>query len=125
MAWLFTRAGNLKKAEEWMDYANKTAPDSLAVQMGSAAWLLEQGRADEAQSHAEAAAKLDPSRARSSGCSGWRPGERKDFGQAEQIFQALAHESPADAWLRNQLALVLAEQTRRSRSAAGRWIWPS
>ena len=34
----------------------------------------------------------------------------KDFAQAEQIFEELAHDSPADAWLRNQLALVLVEQ---------------
>ena len=60
MAWLFSRAGNLEKAEEWINYAGKTAPESLAVQKGSAAWLMEQGRADEAQRHADAAAKLDP-----------------------------------------------------------------
>ena len=34
MGWLFTRAGNLKKAEEWMDYAAKTSPDSLPVGAG-------------------------------------------------------------------------------------------
>jgi len=41
MGWLFTRAGNLKKAEEWMDYAAKTSPDSLPVRLGVASWLLE------------------------------------------------------------------------------------
>ena len=60
MGWLFTRAGNLKKAEEWMDYAAKTSPDSLPVRLGVASWLLEQGRPDEAQSQAETAAKIQP-----------------------------------------------------------------
>ena len=49
MGWLYSRAGNPKKAEEWMDYAVKSAPDSLPIHMGVAAWLLEQGRADEAK----------------------------------------------------------------------------
>src|SRR5271157_618348 len=44
MGWLFTRAGNLKKAEEWMNYAVKTSPDSLPVQLAITSWLLEQGR---------------------------------------------------------------------------------
>ena len=35
-------------------------PDRSPVQMAVASWLLEQGRGDEAQSHVEAAAKLDP-----------------------------------------------------------------
>ncbi len=60
MAWLFTRDRNIKKAEEWINYANRIAAESLLVQMGSAAWLLEQGRGGDAQSHAESAAKLDP-----------------------------------------------------------------
>ena len=111
MAWLFTASGNLKKAEEWIDYANKTAADSLAVQMGSAAWLLEQGRGDEAASHVEAAAKLDPKSNAIKRLMGLAARQRKDFAQAEQIFEGLAHDAPADAWLRNQLALALAEQT--------------
>ncbi len=111
MAWLLTRGGNLKKAEEWINYANKTAPESLAVQMGSAAWLLEQGRGDEAATHAESAAKLDPASSQIKRLLGLAARQRKDFGQAEQIFEGLAHDAPADAWLRNQLALALVEQT--------------
>ena len=77
MAWLFTRAGNIKKAEEWIAFANKTGEENLAVQMETAAWLMEQGRADVAQSHVDAAAKLKPGRSRSSGYSGfWRASVR-------------------------------------------------
>jgi tetratricopeptide (TPR) repeat protein len=111
MAWLLTRGGNLKKAEEWINYANKTAPESLAVQMGSAAWLLEQGRGDEAATHAESAAKLDPKSIAVKRLMGLSARQRKDFGQAEQLFEGLAHDAPADAWIRNQLALALVRQT--------------
>ncbi len=111
MAWLFTRSGNVKKAEEWIDFANKTGAESLPVQMGSAAWLLEQGRGDLAQSHAELAAKLDPKSSAIKRLLGLAARQRKDFGQAEQLFEGLAHDAPADAWVRNQLALALVEQT--------------
>ena len=79
--------------------------------MGSAAWLLEQGRGDEAQSHADSAAKLDPKSTAIKRLMGLAARQRKNLGQAEQIFENLAHDAPADAWVRNQLALVLAEQT--------------
>jgi tetratricopeptide (TPR) repeat protein len=115
MGWLFTRAGNLKKAEEWMDYGAKAAPDSLAVQTGVTAWLIEQGRPEEAGSHAESASKLDPKSSAIKRLLGLAARLRKDLGQAEQIFDALSTESPADAWIRNQLALVLAEQTNASK----------
>ncbi len=110
MGWLFTRAGNLKKAEEWMNYAAKTSPDSLPLHMAITSWLLEQGRADEAQTHAEAAAKLDSKSNQVQRVLGLVARERKEYGQSEAVFQALALESPGDAWVRNQLALVLAEQ---------------
>jgi tetratricopeptide (TPR) repeat protein len=110
MVLLYTGAGDFKKAEEWMGYAVKTAPDSLGVRMGRAAWLLDRDRALEAQADAEAAARIDP---RSPGprrllCLAARA--RKDVARAEPILEALDRESPGDTWVRNELALVLAEQ---------------
>jgi tetratricopeptide (TPR) repeat protein len=110
MGWLFTAAGNLKKADEWMDYAVKIAPDSQPAQIGMAGWLLEQGRGDEAQSHLDTAAKLGPKSAGWSRLAGLAARQRKDLALAERVFQAMADEAPADSWARNQLALVLAEQ---------------
>jgi predicted Zn-dependent protease len=110
MAWLHSRAGDLKKGEEWMHYALKGAPDSVVVRMGFAAWLLEQGRADEATEQARAAAKLEPKSFAVKRLIALAARQRKDLGAAEQAFQELATESPGDAWVRNQLALVLAEQ---------------
>lgn len=40
---------------------------------------------------------------------------RKDFAKSELIFQALADQSPGDVLLRNQLALVLAEQADQTK----------
>ena len=110
MGWLYTRAGNLKKAEEWMDYGVKIAPDLPAAQMGIAAWLLEQGRGDEAQSHVDAVLKSNPAFGEVNRLVGLAARQRKDLALAEKVFQAMADESPADAWARNQLAIVLAEQ---------------
>ena len=90
--------------------AVKTARDSVPVRTGVASWLLEQGRAGEAQAHLEAAAKLDPKSKDVKRLLGLAARERKDYGRAEEILQALFLESPGDAWVRNQLALVLAEQ---------------
>ena len=61
--------------------------------------------------HADAAAKLDPGSTEIKRLLGLTARERKDFARSEQIFEALAHRTPSDAWLRNQLALVLVEQT--------------
>jgi predicted Zn-dependent protease len=110
MAWLCTRAGDLKKGEDWLKYAVKTAPNSAAVRMGIASWLLEQGRADEATEQASAAAKIDPRSASVKRLIALAARQRKDLGAAEQALQDLAAASPGDAWVRSQLALVLAEQ---------------
>jgi tetratricopeptide (TPR) repeat protein len=59
MGELYNNAGNPKKAQEWMEYAVKIAPESPAVRIGLVAWLLEQGRADLAQEQAAKAEKLD------------------------------------------------------------------
>jgi predicted Zn-dependent protease len=110
MAGLYTEAGDVKKAEEWMDYAVKTAPDSLGVRIGRANWLLDRGRAEEAQVDAESAARIDP-RSRDARCLlGLAARARKDLARAASIFEGLDRESPGDAWVRSQLALVLAEQ---------------
>ena len=111
MGWLYTRDRNVKKAREWMERSLKLLPDSLRVRMGVTSWLLEQGKADEAQTQAEAAAKLDPKSNEVKRLLGLAARERKDFARSEEIFQALALESPVDSWLRNQLALALVEQS--------------
>jgi tetratricopeptide (TPR) repeat protein len=117
MGWLYTRNRDrdLKKAGEWMEYAVKLAPESAKARIGIASWLLEQGRADEARAHVEAAAKLDPKSNDVRRLVGMAARQRKDYAAAEQVLQALAQESPGDAGVRNQLAMVLAEQADDAR----------
>ena len=89
-----------------------------------AAWLLEQGRGDEAKVQAEAAAKLDPNSAEAKRLVGLVARQRKDLAEAERAFSDLSARSPGDARARNQLAMVLAEQSDEA-SASGPWSWPS
>jgi tetratricopeptide (TPR) repeat protein len=110
MGWLYTRDRDLKKAREWLDHAIKIAPESVAARVAMTSWLLEQGRADEALAHAETAARLDPKSNAVKRVLGLTTRARKEFARSEEIFQALAREAPGDAWVRNQLALVLIEQ---------------
>jgi tetratricopeptide (TPR) repeat protein len=110
MAWLFTTTGNFTKAEEWMNFAVQTRPESLRVRMAITAWLAERGRGDEAETHARAAAKLAPKSNDVKRVLGLVARQRKDYVQSEAIFRALADESPGDSWVRNNLASVLAEQ---------------
>jgi phospholipase/lecithinase/hemolysin/tetratricopeptide (TPR) repeat protein len=110
MGLLYTLAGDGKKAQEWMDYAVQVAPDSPAVHIGRGIWLLGQGRTAEAQDQAAAAEKLDPQSSAARRLLGLAARARKDFACAEPIFRALAQQAPGDAWVRHQLALVLAEQ---------------
>jgi autotransporter-associated beta strand protein len=110
MGWLYTKAGDQKKAEEWLDYAVKSSPASPAARIGLTTWLLEQGRAEEAQAHADAGARLDPQSQGARRLLALAARARKDFASSELILQALVRESPGNAWARNQLALVLVEQ---------------
>ena len=110
MGWLSTRAGDVKKAGEWMDYAVKAAPDSATARLGRAIWLLEQGHPDQAQDQADAALHLDPQSHSARRLLGLAARARQDFARAETLFQALVNEAPNDAWSRGQLAMVLAEQ---------------
>ena len=110
MGWLFTKAGKLKNAEEWMDYAVKTSPDSLPVRISMASWLLEQGRADKAQSQAEAAMKIKPGASEIQRLLGLAARERKDLAEAQRIFQASRSSCRVIRGCAGQLALVLAGQ---------------
>jgi tetratricopeptide (TPR) repeat protein len=110
MGWLYTRAGNPKKAEEWIAYAVKAAPNDAHVRTDAAGWFVEQGRADDAKAQAEAATKLDPRSAEAQKMLGLVARQRHDGPEAERVFQAMSLESPGDNWARNQLAMALAEQ---------------
>lgn len=111
LGWLYTKEKDLKRAEEWMNYAVKAYPKSVPVRLAVASWFLEQGRGDDAKAQVDAAAKLDPKSTEARRLLGLIARSQNDHSQAEAIFQSLAQDAPGDDWLRNQLALSLAEQT--------------
>jgi predicted Zn-dependent protease len=111
MGWLYTRANDPATAREWMEYAAKVAPESPGVRIGLAAWLLERGRPDEAQAHAETAVRLAPKSQDARRLLAVAARARRDLVQSESILRALAAESPGAPWVRNELALALAEQS--------------
>jgi len=110
MGRLFTEAGELKKAAEWMDYAVKLEPDNPKVHLSYAGWLLEQDQAERARTEAEAAARLDPGSSEAKGLRGLIAWQLKDFQAAEPIFQALHLESPTNLMANNFWALSMVEQ---------------
>jgi tetratricopeptide (TPR) repeat protein len=72
--------------------------------------LFQHGKGKEGKAHAETAAKLDPESREAKLLQGLIARQLREYVQAEQYFQSLHHESPADMSASNQLALVLVEQ---------------
>jgi tetratricopeptide (TPR) repeat protein len=110
MGRLLTEVGDRQKAAEWMEYAVKSAPENPRVHLGYATWLLEQNQVERAKSEVEVAARLDPASSEPKGLRGIIAWQLKDYQTAEQIFQALHLESPANLTANNYWALAMAEQ---------------
>jgi tetratricopeptide (TPR) repeat protein len=110
MARFYRDAGDSKKAGEWVEYAIKTAPRDPRAQLGAALHYLENDEVERARSHAEAAAKLDPSSARIKEVRGLIAWHRKDYPEAERLFQEIVVEAPGNVGAICMWALALAEQ---------------
>jgi Tfp pilus assembly protein PilF len=122
MARLCAEANDAKKAREWLDYAVKAAPDDARVHEGYAAWLLDQGRPDEAKARADAALKLAPDSVDIRTLCGQLAWALKDYAGAEAIFQALHAEAPASFAVSNAWALALAEQDDEAKRRKARQL---
>jgi tetratricopeptide (TPR) repeat protein len=110
MGQFYQAAGDSAKAGEWMNYAVQAAPDSIPARLGLAAWLTDRGRAVEARTHAEEAIRLDPRSTGARRLLGLIERASNQLRRAQEILESLARETPDDPWVRNQLALVLADQ---------------
>jgi Flp pilus assembly protein TadD len=119
MARLFAQKGDLKKAEEWFDYARKVEPKSARVRQARASWLLDQGRAAEARPEIDEAVKLEPGSKDAQRLRGLIDWHLRDLAAAEQIFDSLHREAPADASVANWLALSLVEQDDPAKKKRG------
>jgi tetratricopeptide (TPR) repeat protein len=110
MAELYAGAGDAKKAAEWVDYAVKAAPRDPKAHLGAALWYLSQDDAPRARALAETAAKLDPASDAVAEVRGLVAWHRKDYAEAERLFQEVFVARPDDARACALWALALAEQ---------------
>jgi Tfp pilus assembly protein PilF len=109
MASLYTSQNDPAKAEDWLKKAVAAHGQNPKAHRAYAAFLLDAGNPDGAQIYLGAAAKLDPTGRDTTALRGLMARYRKDHAQAEQIFEALHREHPADSFAAWNLALVLAE----------------
>lgn len=110
MGRLWSEKGDYKRAAEWMQKAVEREPNNMRVHLVYGQWLLEQSRPEEAKLHADLAAKLDPKSKDVEKLRGLLARYLRDYEAAEKIFDGLYREAPADFFVTNQLAHVLAEQ---------------
>ncbi len=119
MANLYTEVGEIKKAAEWVEYAQKTAPRDARAQLGAALWYLERDQPERARGAAETAARLDPASAEIKVACGLIAWHLKNYPEAERLFQEIVIEAPGNIGASSMWALALAEQpalTKRRRA---------
>ncbi|MDB5350416.1 MAG: hypothetical protein JWN86_1663 [Planctomycetota bacterium] len=111
LASLYMESGEGTKAEKCFQAALTYGPTDPRVHMAFASWLVDRGRIDEAEAHAEQAEKYAPTAVEPRLLRGQILLLKKDFQRAEQTFQALHVESPTDAGIGGLWALSLVEQS--------------
>ena len=119
MALLESQKGDLKKAEEWFDYARKAEPKSSRVRLAHGAWLLDQGRTAEARAEVDEALKLDPGLKDAQKIQALVAWHSRDLAKAEAILDPLHRDAPADSAVANLLALALIEQDDAAKQSRG------
>jgi tetratricopeptide (TPR) repeat protein len=110
MGLMWTQKKDPKQADTWMQRALKEDSKTVRTRLAVAAWLLDQGRADEAAIQADAALRTEPASVDVRRLRGLIARHQRNFIEAEKLFEPLYQESPADFFICNQLALALAEQ---------------
>jgi Flp pilus assembly protein TadD len=119
MAKLQSQKGDLKKAEEWFEYARKLEPKSARVRLAHADWLLNQGRTADARAEIDEALKLDPALKEAQKVRALIAWYARDLPAAEAILDPLHRDAPADSFVANLLALALIEQDDAAKQSRG------
>jgi Tfp pilus assembly protein PilF len=109
MARLWAAKGDAAKAEEWFKKAVAAHPKEARVLREYGGWLLAQGRVDDARPQVDGAVALEPNTRDTAALRGLLARYTKDFKAAEDLFEKLNRDSPADRFAAANLALVLAE----------------
>jgi tetratricopeptide (TPR) repeat protein len=94
-----------------METAVKKHRKNARVHREFAEWLLQQGQANKAKTHADRAAKLEPKARELPELRGFIAWQLKDYEEAEKLFAAINQETPENFTAANQLVLALVEQT--------------
>jgi Tfp pilus assembly protein PilF len=115
MGRLYEQAGERGKAKASMDAAVKAAPADLKTQLTVSQWALDTGQLAAAQEHADAASKIDPSSLEAKQVRGTVALFQRDYKVAEDCFQAVLIQAPANFAASNNLALALCSQDDESK----------
>ncbi len=119
MAWLFSQKANVAKASEWFDRAIKAEPQNPRARIAYATWLLERGRAADAQASVDQALRLAPDSTdgrRLQALVAWHLGDLKS---AEKILETMHRHLGSDLSVTNLLALTLVDQDDPTKRARG------
>lgn len=110
LAIFYYQAGDSRNAQQWMDYAGRSAAEDLYTQLVVARWHLETSDLDRAETLANRAMQLDPNSQRAKMLRGVIALYRKDYEAAADLFDAVVANSPDGFAASNNLALALCEQ---------------
>ncbi|QDV32441.1 tetratricopeptide repeat protein [Tautonia plasticadhaerens] len=110
LARLFALKGDVEQAGRRFDRAIDDAPDDPRPFVAKAAWLLDRGLPGQIAPLVDELGRITPDSTDLGKLRGLLARSRGDSGEAERHFRSLLERDPGDAFARDQLALVLADQ---------------
>lgn len=116
MAQLYKRAGDGKNSQKWLAASLAASPKDFRTHMLAGQWAFDEGRLDEARKHAIIAIRIEPKSIEAMLLQGCIATFEKNYPAAELFFDAALRQSPKNAVIRNNLALVLVEQKDEAKS---------
>jgi tetratricopeptide (TPR) repeat protein len=106
----YAQAGDKTQAEKFMTAAAARGKDDLATHLALVQWFIQDNQLDQALEHAETALKLDPNSLDAKVARGVVARMQQNYADAKTWLEAAHTQSPGNAVVTNQLALVLLEQ---------------
>jgi tetratricopeptide (TPR) repeat protein len=119
MALRYLERNNPEKTEEWLKKAASAHPKEAKVHRWYAEFLLNEGRLGEVEKHVKLAEEIAPTARDTLFIRGLYNRYKKNFGEAEKVFDDLSRKYPADIMVAANLALSLAESTDKVKQQRG------